>query len=328
MSKLAAPFPYFGGKRRVADLVWQRFGDVKNYVEPFFGSGAVMLGSPWPSDRIETVNDADGFVINFWRAVKADPATVAYWADDIVAEADLHAKHLWLLEQGEGLAERLQGDPDYYDPKIAGWWVWGMSGSIGSNWCTRNGPWIRERDTDGFYRLVRTSEKSKGIKRAIPYLKGKGQGINRHTIEVYRWFRELSARLRRVRVTCGDWSRVLGESITWAQGLTGVFLDPPYASDRYKDIYSNDSLTIAPDVRSWALEAGKNKLMRIALCGHAGEHDLPGWDTVPWKANGGYGLQSDKRGRENRDKEVIWFSPYCLAGEIGLGDEIDLGGEA
>lgn len=43
---LKAPFPWFGGKRKVAKEVWQRFGNVKNYVEPFFGSGAVLLGRP------------------------------------------------------------------------------------------------------------------------------------------------------------------------------------------------------------------------------------------------------------------------------------------
>ena len=40
---LKAPFPWFGGKSRVADIVWDRFGKVDNYVEPFFGSGAVLL---------------------------------------------------------------------------------------------------------------------------------------------------------------------------------------------------------------------------------------------------------------------------------------------
>ena len=51
-------FPWFGGKSAVADLVWSALGpDVKNYVEPFFGSGAVLFGRPTPA-RIETVNDA------------------------------------------------------------------------------------------------------------------------------------------------------------------------------------------------------------------------------------------------------------------------------
>jgi hypothetical protein len=31
---LKAPFPWFGGKSRAASLVWQRFGEVRNYVEP------------------------------------------------------------------------------------------------------------------------------------------------------------------------------------------------------------------------------------------------------------------------------------------------------
>ena len=38
MHTLKAPFPFFGGKSRVADNVWSRFGNVPNYVEPFAGS--------------------------------------------------------------------------------------------------------------------------------------------------------------------------------------------------------------------------------------------------------------------------------------------------
>jgi hypothetical protein len=65
MTGLAAPFPWFGGKRRVAGDVWARFGDVDNYVEPFAGSLAMLLGRPaGHRGRIETVNDLDGFVSN------------------------------------------------------------------------------------------------------------------------------------------------------------------------------------------------------------------------------------------------------------------------
>lgn len=60
---LQAPFPYFGGKSVIAPRIWEAFGDVPNYVEPFFGSGAVLLARPdshqwW--DRTETVNNLDG----------------------------------------------------------------------------------------------------------------------------------------------------------------------------------------------------------------------------------------------------------------------------
>ena len=90
---MKAPFPWFGGKSRCADIVWARFGDVKNYVEPFFGSGAVLLARPERhSGSTETVNDIDGYVVNFWRAIQADPETVAEYADWPVFECDLHAR--------------------------------------------------------------------------------------------------------------------------------------------------------------------------------------------------------------------------------------------
>lgn len=43
MPELKSPFVWFGGKRKVAPQVWEALGDVDNYVEPFFGSGAVLL---------------------------------------------------------------------------------------------------------------------------------------------------------------------------------------------------------------------------------------------------------------------------------------------
>lgn len=91
------PFPWFGGKSKVAHLVWERFGDVPNYVEPFFGSGAVMFLRPHEPNT-ETVNDADCYLANFWRATKENPSEVAKHADNPVNEADLLARHKWLLE--------------------------------------------------------------------------------------------------------------------------------------------------------------------------------------------------------------------------------------
>lgn len=79
-SQLRAPFPWFGGKSRIASQVWKRFGDVRNYVEPFFGSGATLLLRPQPFSGTETVNDLDGMVANFWRALSKAPDEVAKWA--------------------------------------------------------------------------------------------------------------------------------------------------------------------------------------------------------------------------------------------------------
>jgi hypothetical protein len=136
---LKAPMPWFGGKSSVADLIWARFGDVANYVDPFCGSLAVLLARPH-APRVETVNDADALLCNFWRALGADPEAVARHADWPVSEVDLHARHLWLLDRKADVA-RLVADPDWYDARIAGWWVWGLCSWIGSGWCSGRGPW-------------------------------------------------------------------------------------------------------------------------------------------------------------------------------------------
>ena len=67
---LTAPFPWFGAKRRWAELVWERFGDdLGAYVEPFAGSLAVLLHRETPVPR-EVVCDLDGALCNFWRALR------------------------------------------------------------------------------------------------------------------------------------------------------------------------------------------------------------------------------------------------------------------
>ena len=98
------------------------------------------------------------------------------------------------------------------------------------------------------------------------------------------------------------------------QGLTGVFLDPPYSeeADRNETLYATEDLDCAHAVREWAIEWGNDPRMRIALCGYAGEHAMPdSWDEVPWKARGGYGSQGNGAGRDNSNRERIWFSPHC-----------------
>lgn len=333
---LKAPFPYFGGKSRIAQTVWELFGEIDNYVEPFFGSGAVLLQAPWPTKRIETVNDADGMVSNFWRAIQADPDATARYADWPVNENDLHARHYWLVQQKESLQARLEGDPDYYDPQIAGWWVWGMAAWIGHGFCSGNGPWtvvdkiMVNTGTNGTgvkHKRPHLGNAGQGVTRKLPHLGDAGKGVNRNlphlgnagkgvtTLDnIKEYFRLLSDRFRRTRVCCGDWSRVCGPTPTIKQGVTGVFLDPPYSAEarRDMDLYSVDCGQVAHAVREWAIEWGADSRMRIVLCGYEGEHDMPDdWHVVAWSAAGGYGGQGDGKGRENKHRERLWMSPHC-----------------
>lgn len=159
LTALKAPFPWFGGKSRVAHLVWNAFGDTANYVEPFAGSLAVLLGRPH-APRIETVNDLDCYLANFWRAVQYAPEEVARWADWPVNEIDLHARHRWLVAQSE-FRERMRGDPEYFDARVAGWWVWGICQWIGGGWCAESN-WNTEmhRPAGGYAAAAGNTENS------------------------------------------------------------------------------------------------------------------------------------------------------------------------
>ena len=138
---LKTPFPWFGGKSKAADLIWSRFGDdCGNYIEPFFGSGAVWLNRPATFSGWVTVNDLDGNIANLWRSMQRDPEGVAEAACWPVNECDLHARHLWLVNNAAKLSGRLMADPDYCEPRTAGWWAWGACLWIGSGWCAGDGP--------------------------------------------------------------------------------------------------------------------------------------------------------------------------------------------
>lgn len=340
------PFPYFGGKSRIADWVWPRLnGDGKaySYTEPFFGSGAMLLANPNPMS-IEVVNDLDGMVCNFWRALQSDPDAVADAAIWPCNELDLHARGDWLIGQRESLTERLRADPTYHDPQAAGWWAWGMAWWIGSGWAMptsdgKNGrrrPSIGNRGEGLARKRPHLGNTGEGLARQRPHL-GFGEGLARQLPHLGNagkddpmdmngtrdYLRVLAERLRYVRVCCGDWARVLtAGAMACAKGrIKVVFLDPPYAkSIRDADCYAVDT-DPAQAVAAWAREHGSDPEYRIALCGYEGEHEMPAWGKVGYKAAASYQTASTA-GKEvgnnaNRKLERVWFSPHCL-GELPL----------
>lgn len=307
---LAAPFPYFGGKSLACETVWAALGDPENYVEPFAGSAAMLLGRP-NVGKVETINDADGFVANFWRAVSLDAAEVARHVDWPTNEADLIARHSWLVRNAPGLLQRLEADPDYYDAKVAGWWCWGACNWIGSGWCSGTGPWQHdgEKLVDA-RQLPHLGDAGQGVNRQLPHLGNAGQG---RTHYIYEWFGALQDRMRGVRVAVGDWQRVVTESVTVRHGLTGVFLDPPYTKGAMDYAAGGVGGELADKVRAWCAKNGNDKRLRIVLCGHAGEHDellQAGWHTRAWAARKGYARTDEAV--ENSASETLWCSPHCV----------------
>ena len=351
---LTAPFPYFGGKRRIAPVVWQAIGsDVPNFIEPFAGSAAVLLARPGGAQGLEVINDFDGMISNFWRAVKHAPAEVADEADWPVNEIDLHARHYWLLTEGRERLLKIQGDPEAYDSRVAGWWLHGVCSWIGSGYCSGEGPWqvedgafVKRSGGTGFRRKVPDiSDSGSGIaalgfQRQIPQINHSGRGIAalgfgrqvpqiNHSgrgiaalgaCPIHEVIARLSDRLRHVRVCSGDWSRVCGSGVSHGKHV-GIFLDPPYAATDRADVYTHDDAAVSIQCRDLAISCAKKHgtRARIVFAGYAGEADTDqvfaaaGWRSVAWRANGGFGNQRKAGTNENGARERLWLSPGCLS---------------
>lgn len=320
-TNLKAPFPYFGGKGLIAAKIWHYLGDVKQYIEPFFGSGAVLLKRPPTKlDKIyEIVNDKDGFVANVWRSIIFSPDEVAKWCDWPVNHADLSARRKVLLENEHNLIDGLQNDPEWHDAKMAGYWIWAASCWIGSGLtCPNARPQIA--GDQGIHSQIPHLASDHGIHSQRPHpAGGKERALTtKSTNQVYGWMEALQNRLRYAKVVCGDWTRVCGGNWQDNNKPVGMFFDPPYAtSGRDESIYHHDSMTVGEDVEKWVLERGKNPNYRIVVAGYDDEYISlldNGWQSISWSAGGGY-ANRNSRGMENRHRERLFVSPYCLDGE-------------
>ena len=300
---MKAPFPWFGGKSTVADAVWRRLGSPKQYIEPFCGSAAILLAAPAPAS-LEVIGDANCYVANFWRALKLQPDAVIAAQDYPVSHIDLFARHRWLTEPSRvaTLRDALL-DPEWPgDAKIAGWWLWGQCCWIGSGWCdtARGQRGDGRAGGDGLGQIPHAGNAGMDVQAVtlgkIPHASDAGRGAA-------EWLRDLADRLARVRIVHGDWSRCLNHH--YGDTETAVFLDPPYRA--FEKLYSDNgtpTTPVADDVAAWAREHGH---LRVALCGHRGDYDMPGWSIMDWsRGRLTYG------GKSTTDAECIWFSPGCL----------------
>lgn len=336
--KLKAPFPYFGGKSTVAGEVWRRFGSPKTYVEPFCGSAAILLARPGGGFGREIVNDYDGHIANVWRALQADPEGVAKYCDWPCNHIDLMARKIVINREYASLREALIADADFYDAKMAGYYIWCASNWIWSGLTSPN----QIPTLSGNHGVMQAREckiptlsGNTGVMHArecpIPTLTSNNGVMQARECQIPRlsgntgvmqggvldWLRNLQRRLHGVKVVCGDWTQVLGGDWRTSNGDCAVFLDPPYSSVVGRsEVYGHEDLLVAHDVRKWCKENGDNELYKIALCGYDGEHnelETAGWSVFTWKTGGGYAnTGKDTRGQKNKFLERIWFRPHCL----------------
>jgi DNA adenine methylase len=69
------PLTYYGGKQGLSSQIVPLFPSHRIYFEPFAGGAATLFAKP-RADR-ETLNDLDGTIMRFWRALRDRPEELA-----------------------------------------------------------------------------------------------------------------------------------------------------------------------------------------------------------------------------------------------------------
>lgn len=72
---MRTPLTYYGGKQRLAAEIVALMPAHRSYLEPFAGGAAVLFAKP-RAER-ETLNDSDGQIVRFWRALRNRPDELA-----------------------------------------------------------------------------------------------------------------------------------------------------------------------------------------------------------------------------------------------------------
>ena len=101
---LTAPFPWFGGKRQVAPIVWKRFGAVRNYGEA--GTGPVL--KPGTTLAIEPMITAGAYDIRIdddgWSIFTTDGSLSAHFEHTVAITEE--GPRVLTLVHGDSIVNR------------------------------------------------------------------------------------------------------------------------------------------------------------------------------------------------------------------------------
>ena len=125
-AQMKTPITYYGGKQQMVKHILPLITEHKIYTESFFGGGAIFFAKE--KSKIETVNDMNGELINFYRVVKEQ-----FPALKKLVSATLHSRKLhnnaWLI----------YNNADMFDEVKRAWALWvlstqGFSGQLSNTW--------------------------------------------------------------------------------------------------------------------------------------------------------------------------------------------------
>lgn len=245
------PFPYYGGKQLLADRIVSLLPEHDCYVEPYAGSLSVLLAKP--RVKLETVNDIDGGLVNFWRVLRER-------TDDLEAYCGLtpHAR----AEHQEAMAAMNAPADD---------------------------PLERARQTWVLLTQARSGKQGKTGWRYFSNPRGTSYSMPQYLDAYVRRFGPAVARLHGVSLECRPALDVIGNYGQHANAL--LYVDPPYVLSTRKGTGYRHEMTDA-DHRELA-DALRKAKATVVLSGYASPlYDLelyPDWYRTEMAAGTGNG---------------------------------------
>jgi len=248
---------YYGGKWKLAPWIISHFPSHQNYVEPCGGAASVLLQKP-PS-LLETYNDIDGAVVNFFRVLRDNPAELV---DRLLLTP-------WARAEYE-LSWEPHPDPIEWARRF---FVHGYMSFNGTANNKSGGSWLVQKDYD--MRGIMPSESK---------------------IKTVQELRRIAERLATVQIENRDALEVIGRYDTpW----TLFYFDPPYPAETrsHKNEYTYEATTdfhrraaiSLQNVEGYAVISGYMCPLYVEL------YQAPGWKRVDKEAqtnSGGRRIES------------------------------------
>ncbi len=121
---MKTPITYYGGKQTLSSVITAMIPPHEIYAEPYFGGGAVFFAKP--ASKVEIINDVNGEVINFYKVIKTDFASLQ---KEIIATP--HSRELFKK------ARVVYENPELFSEVKRAWAFWtltnqGFSGMVTS----------------------------------------------------------------------------------------------------------------------------------------------------------------------------------------------------
>jgi DNA adenine methylase len=108
---LKTPISYYGGKQQMLPHILPIIPEHTSYIEPFVGGGAVFWAKE-PS-KLEVINDLNGEVVNFYRVLQSDWASL-----NVLVQNTLHSRDAYKD------AKLVYQNPHLFDSVTRAWAFW------------------------------------------------------------------------------------------------------------------------------------------------------------------------------------------------------------